>query len=267
MTDLVDRLSPQPAQSRGAPASPAATRLATPRWRDGRLVAGVLLMLLATLLGARAFALAGRTTTVLVAGRALPAGHLLAPGDLRVQRLRLSGVGGHYWPATELPGLAGHPLLTAVGPGDLLPRSAVAPGPDPRPSRVVSLPVDPARLPALAPGDRVDVFATYKPGGELPGQTVAVLRGADYLGGGDAGSGTTVSIRLRVAVDQAAALIRASQVAALDVVLQQPAGDQAGDVGGAPIGDPAARPGAPASGPPTTAGPGGGAGTSPPARP
>jgi len=239
VTDLVDRPSAAfRAAGEPTPPSPAAARLTRPRWRDGRLVAGVLLVLLAALLGARGLAAADRTSDVLLAGRPMAAGHILSPADLRVGHIRLSGVSGRYWGQDDLAGLTGHPLVTAVGAGDLLARSAVGASADPRPARVVSIPVDPARLPPLAAGDRVDVFATLKSVGAGMGATSAVLRGVEYLGTGDSGSGTTVSIRLLVPVEQTGILVRASQVASLDVVRQVPAGDRAGDVGAGPVTSP-----------------------------
>lgn len=217
------------------PASPAASRLGPPRWRDRRLVLGVVLVLVAVLLGARLLSSRSATSAVLVAARPLPAGHPLVAGDLAVRQVRLGSTGAAYWPAADLAGLTGHPVTSAVAAGDLLPRSAVADRADPEPTRVVSLPVQPARLPTLAVGDLVDVFATTKATATEPGSTVAVLRGVRYLGGGDAGGSGAVSIRVAVPVDRTAAVVRASEVASLDVVLQRPAGVDAGDVGAIPL--------------------------------
>jgi Flp pilus assembly protein CpaB len=226
-------------RSDGVPESPTAGRLAPPKWRDGRFVFGVVLVLVAVLFGARLVSGQRSTASVLVAARPLSSGHTLEAGDVRAESLRLSGVTGRYWPGADAAGLVGHRLVSAVGAGDLVPRSAVASTSSPVPYRVVSLPVDPARLPSLASGDRVDIFATYKATQDAAGETVAVLRGAEYVGGGDSGSGTQVAIRLRVPVSDAAAVIRASQVAAIDIALQEPAGNQTGDVGSAPVTDPA----------------------------
>lgn len=217
------------------PASPSASRLRPPRWRDRRLVLGVLLVLVAVLLGARLLSSHAATTAVLVAARPLPAGQPILAGDLAVRHVRLGSTGSAYWPAGDLAGLTGHPLTSAVAAGDLLPRSAVADRADPVPTRVVSLPVQPARLPALSVGDLVDVFATTKPTATEPGSTVAVLRGARYLGGGDSTSSGAVSIRVAVPVERTAAVVRASEVASLDVVQQRPAGADAGDVGATPL--------------------------------
>lgn len=208
--------------------TPPARRATQPRWRDRRLILGVVLVLAAVLLGARLLASGAQSSPVLVAARPLPVGHVLLPGDLTVSRVRLGSASGRYWPAADESGLTGHPLLTTVAAGDLLPRSAVATTADPQPSRVVSLPVDPARLPPLARGDLVDVFATTK---GAPAQTTAILRGALYVGGGDTGSAGSVTVRLQVPVTEAAVLVSASETASIDLVLEQPAGDDAGDVG------------------------------------
>lgn len=230
-------------QSSGIAASPEAARSTPPRWRDVRLVTGVLLVLVSVLLGARVLGTATQGRSVLVAVRTLPAGHVIASGDLTVRSIRLSGVADRYWTGGELGTLTGRPLATGVAAGDLLARSSVSQDLPVTPTRVVSLPVDPARLPSLRLGNRVDVFATYAATSTVSGRTDVVLRGAEYLGGGDSGSGTAVSVRLRVPVDQAAAAIRASQVAKLDVALQEAAGSDAGDVGTG-IGDTGGRAGA-----------------------
>jgi Flp pilus assembly protein CpaB len=215
--------------------SPAARRLRPPRWRDRRLALGVVIVLAAVLVGARVLATGAQTAAVLVAARPLPTGHVLAPGDLRIDRVRLGSAGSSYWPGADESGLTGHPLVTGVGSGDLLPRSAVGQSASPQPTRVVSLPVDPSRLPPLASGDLVDVFATVKPAGGGAGSTVAILRGVSYVGGGDTDSAGTVTVRLQVPVADTGALVRASETADIDIVLEQPAGDDTGDVGGAPV--------------------------------
>jgi hypothetical protein len=215
--------------------SPDARRFEPPRWRDKRLVLGVVLVLLSVLLGARLFAISRSSTPILVAARPLVAGHAITSGDLEVDRVSLGSVAAAYWPAADLAGLSGHPLTSAVARGDLLPRSAVGATANPQPTRVVSLPVEPGRLPPLSVGDLVDVFATTTATSAADGQTVAVLRGVPYLGEDDTGSGSTVSVRLEVPVSQTAAVIRASEVDTLDVVLEQPAGDDAGEVGTTPL--------------------------------
>lgn len=234
----VDVTTTAPAAARvgtAVPDSPAARRTEQPRWRDKRLALGVVLVLVAIVLGARLLDTAGRTDPVVVAARPLPAGHVITADDLAVRRVRLGDTTGRYWPGADLAGLTGHPLTTSVAPGDLVPRSAVGATADPKPARVVSLPMDPSRLPPLSAGDVVDVFATTKAASGAASTTTAVLRGVRYVGGGDTSSGSSVAVRLEVPVDQTAAVVRASEVDTLDVVLQRSAGDDAGDVGTQPL--------------------------------
>ncbi|MHB8452270.1 MAG: hypothetical protein ACYDAQ_17740, partial [Mycobacteriales bacterium] len=123
----------------------------------------------------------------------------------------------------------------AVAAGDLLPRSAVTAGAAVLPTRQVSVPVDPGRVPALAPGQLVDVFATYKGNGATPAVTLAVVRGAEFLGIGGSSAAGDVAVRLRVPPDEAGLLVEASEVAALDIVAEEPVGNNAGDVGPGPF--------------------------------
>jgi len=220
--------------------SPAAARVAQPQWRDGRLIAGVVLVLVSVLLGARIVGGASNERSVVATARSLPAGHVLGPDDLTVRSIRLSEVTDRYWTARDIAGLTGHPLLTSVGTGELLARSAVAESANPTPTRVVSVPVDPTRVPLLHSGNRVDVFATFAAVGATPARTDVLIQGAEYLGGSDSNAGTTVAVRLRIPVGKAADLVKGSQTAKLDIVLQEPAGDNAGDVtSGAPAVSPA----------------------------
>lgn len=234
-----------PDAGRGTPAngsvppvsdSPVAQRLAMPRWRDTRLVLGLVLVLLSVLLGARVISAANRTQLVVTAARGLPVGHVLAESDLATAAVRLTGASAaNYWPATDATGLVGHALLVAIAAGDLLPRSAVAAGAAAVPTRQVSVPVDPGRVPALVPGQLVDVFATYKGNGATPPVTLAVVRGAEFLGIGGSSAAGDVAVRLRVTPAQTGLLVEASEVAALDIVAEEPAGNDAGDVGPGPF--------------------------------
>jgi Flp pilus assembly protein CpaB len=226
---------PYAGSTSGGMGTPPARRLRPPRWRDRRLALGVILVLASVLLGARLLSSRDATTPVLIAARPLSPGHVLTAQDLTVGHVRLGAEGSRYWPAADLSGLQGHPILTAIAAGDLLARSAVGDTASPQPMREVSVPVDPSRLPPLQAGDLVDVFATFKANGTASADTVAVLRGVEYVGGGDTDSDGTVTVLLQVPVADAGILVRASETASLDLVLEQPAGDSAGDVGSSPV--------------------------------
>ena len=144
-----------------APASPPASRLATPSWLDTRLVLGVLLVLVSVVVGARVLASADDAQGVWVATRDLAAGSTLADGDLTRGQVRLFDNGGRYLTATAPPPV-GYVLTREVGADELLPVASVAlPERAGRVLRDVSVPVEAGRLPAdLAGGELVDVHVT-----------------------------------------------------------------------------------------------------------
>lgn len=218
--------------------SPPGVRLPAARWRDSRLLIGVLLIVLSTLLGARLVASARRSTALMGAATALPAGHLLRAADLVVvdAHLPARSLSG-YWPAGSTTRLIGHSLELPLSAGELVPRNAVSFEGPAQPRRVVSVPVDPARLADAAPGDRVDVFVTYKAAATASavGTTVAVVRGVVFLGTGGSSASGSLAVRLLVPPQATAALVHASELGSLDVVRQQPAGVDPGDVGSSPV--------------------------------
>lgn len=142
-----------------APASPKAGRLATPGWFDGRLVLGVLLVLVSVVVGARVLAAGDRTTAVWTAARDLAPGTTLTADDLHTTRVRLFDTGSRYLAAPDR-GFVGYVLDRPVAAGELVPVAALKP-PSSQDLRSVSVPVLPGRYPAdLARGERVDVWAT-----------------------------------------------------------------------------------------------------------
>ena len=143
-----------------APASPKAGRLATPGWLDGRLVLGVLLVLVSVVVGARVLSAADRSQTVWTAQRDLAAGTALAVDDLQPAQVRLFGTAGEYLPAPD-ESYVGYVLDRPLSSGELVPVDALQrPGTDVD-VRYVSVPVLPGRYPAgLRRGQQVDVWAT-----------------------------------------------------------------------------------------------------------
>ena len=111
-----------------APTSPAASRLASPRWLDTRLVVGVLLVLVSVLVGARVLSSADRSQQVWVATRELPVGTVLAEGDLQRGQVRLLERTGLYAAAGAQPPV-GYVVRRGVGRGELLPSRPLHPTP------------------------------------------------------------------------------------------------------------------------------------------
>lgn len=217
------------------PPSPVARRLAPPRWRDGRLLAGLLLLLVSVVVGARVVAGSDSTSPVVAVARDLPIGHVVDDGDLTVAQVRLTGsTSAAYVAGRDLAGIRGRVLARSVRAGELLAVGAVAAAAS-ADQRVVPLKVRDGRLPTLSAGDRVDVYATATvgrpsaapapagaPAAPGPGTgcaTVLVAAGLEVAADAAAEQGSAdLTVLLRVAPEQSALLVHASETAALDVV-------------------------------------------------
>lgn len=204
--------------------SPRASRLATSRWLDARLVVGVVLVLLAVVAGARLFAAADRYTEVYVARHALVPGEHLSAGDLSVGQVRFGGEGHSYVAASGQPPV-GYLVTRYVGPGEFVPIAAVsASAADATTSRFVTVPVVPGHLADdLAPGDLVDVYLTPKVGSEArvppPVQVLAAVAVDSYDDGSSSLSGgSTVSVVLAVPADRVADVVHAVESGTIDLV-------------------------------------------------
>ncbi|MCI0687539.1 MAG: SAF domain-containing protein [Sporichthyaceae bacterium] len=212
-------------------ASPPASRLRQPRWLDTRLLAGVGLVLLSIVLGARVIAAATDSDLVWQVRAELAAGAPLDEQDVRAVEVRLTGAAaGSYLDATAAKPV-GWVLTRPIGPNELLPRNALAP-PDVAAThwRIVTVPVARFHYPGdLAKGQQVDVYLSVDSGplGTAAGggaaapelvlhqATVARVDGST-TGLGSGGSG--IGVELAVPVDDAAALVRAAQAGAIDLV-------------------------------------------------
>ncbi|MDQ1289050.1 MAG: hypothetical protein QG622_2616 [Actinomycetota bacterium] len=137
-----------------------AVRLRPPSWRDGRLIVGVVLVLLSIVIGARIVSAAGHTEPLYSAAADLPSGHQLRVGDLHVVAAHLAaGASGYLSARSPLP--AGTVLMRPVGAGELVPTAALGPAAA-LVRRPVSVPV-PAPLPAgLRAGAGVDLWSSAK---------------------------------------------------------------------------------------------------------
>ena len=142
------------------PASPSASRLSAPGWLDGRLVLGVLLVLVSVVVGARVLSSADRSTLVWAAATDLGAGAAITSSDVQAVPVRLLGeLDDRYVPQAQ--DLVGQVLERPIARGDLVPRSALLADPQGLETRLVTVPVDGARFPpGLARGQQVDVWLT-----------------------------------------------------------------------------------------------------------
>lgn len=142
------------------PGSPRASRLATPGWLDGRLVLGVLLVLVSVVVGARVLSSADRSTLVYALREDMAAGSEVGADDVVPVRVRLFDSADDYLSADQaIPG--GYVLRRQVGAGELLPRKALSPVGEEVDYRVVTVAVEGGHLPStLTAQQQVDVWVT-----------------------------------------------------------------------------------------------------------
>ena len=213
------------------PASPRASRLASPRWLDGRLVVGVLLVLVSVVVGARVLSSADRSTLVYAVTKDLAAGSVLDGDDLEQVRVRLFDNADEYVAAGEPP--VGYVVRRGLGRGELLPRQALALPREDVDYREVTVAIEVGHLPpGLAAGSQVDVWMTPESAQERDGQQQdgqqpdgparLVLQGVtvlDVQADGGAFSGTTtIPVVLQVRPREVASLVSAMSLGRIDVV-------------------------------------------------
>ncbi len=224
------------------PAAPRARRLGRPSWLDLRLVAGVALVLLAVLGGARVVTAAGHTTTVWSIRGDLAAGSVVAPGDLVGVSVHFTGADDaeRYLPA-GVPLPVGVRLGRAVGAGELLPRAALAAaGP-----ATVALPLDVTTgnvPPGLAAGALVDVWAvpaaTAGAAATRQSPAVEVLAGvpvAAVSGSGSFGSTGTTVVTVSIPRDTGVAAVLTGVAGRSVVLLPVSGGVDASTASAAPV--------------------------------
>lgn len=203
-----------------APASPPARRSGLPSWLDLRLAAGLLLVLLSVVIGARVIAAADRTVQVWSVTNNLAAGTTLSVADLAAVKVRLGADADRYLAAGTSP--AGRTVNRDLGGGELLPAAALGSVPT---GQLVSLPVGSLHAPQdLARGQRVDVFATSSRSSGGSGTTIRVLTAVTVQDvrrptGGLSGAGDQLAVVVRVTAEDVASLVAAVNGATLDVTV------------------------------------------------
>jgi len=182
--------------------TPTAARLPKPRWLDPRLLIGLLMVLLAVVVGARVFADADDRVQVWSVTRDLGPDTPLTRDDVEPAAVQLDDQAGRYLSAAEdLDGLV---LTRPVGRGELLPVSAVGPASS-LDQRRIAIEVDRVGVAGLARGRVVDLYVV-RPAtqGESPSPPELVLEsvtvGEDVRSGSGSfgGGGATVGLTLLV---------------------------------------------------------------------
>jgi len=197
-----------------SPAVPRARRGHRPPLRDGRLLAGIALVLGSVVLGVRTVAAAGRTTPLLVLARDVPAGHVLAPDDVETRRAHLgAGISG-YVRAGDRDRVLGRAATRALRAGELLPAPVLAAGAD---TATVPLDVGPGRATGVAPGELVDVWTTFATGDDKACVSVQVAAGLEVVATDDTAAGAE-AVSVQAPPDLAGALVHASATSAVVLV-------------------------------------------------
>jgi hypothetical protein len=141
---------------------PPANRAQASRWRDPRLVVGVVIVALCVLLGSRVLAGADDTVAVFSLRHDLPRGASLDRGDLSVTHVHFGGDGAERYVDASTALAPGTVVTHDLAAGELLPQSAITSSAGPELIEV-PLSVAPDDLPAsVRRGATVDVWVTPK---------------------------------------------------------------------------------------------------------
>jgi hypothetical protein len=198
--------------------SPPARRARRATWADPRLLAGVLLILVSIVVGARVVRAADRTVEVYAAAHALPAGHVLDRGDTRLVRVRLSGNAAQYVRATFA--IDGKVLAHDLNEGELVARSVLLDQAG-TPTRHVAVAVKRGHVADVSANDLVDVVATTAGSDKTPGRTWTIAQGLQVVAKPQTGNGlgsSELHVILDVPADLVLPLTAAMHSAEIDIV-------------------------------------------------
>lgn len=198
----------------GALPSPRAGRLQRPSWRDGRLIAGILLVLLAMIAGALTLQHFNHSVTVLQASHTLEPGDPLGTADVTAVEVRLDSPQRYL---SSIPTDGSGRVVREVRDGELIPRSAVGNAAALQ-VRAIAVPVTGASAATLERGSSVDVWvserqsdATGTTSYKAPQRLLERVSVASVPsnGGGLSGATGDPAVQVMVPQDQVAALLAA----------------------------------------------------------
>lgn len=202
---------------------PAARRLETPIWLNGRTVLGLLLFCAAVLGGQRLIERSAATTLVWSAAHDLPQDALLSARDLKPVEIRLpDDLAARYMDSGI--SIEGSTITRAVLAGELIHSGWLSDAATGGEGRSITLPVTPEHAVGgdLRSGDRVDIYATFDPG-DARARTTLLARDVQIIevvtaGGFALEEEALVGLTVSVSPDEAARLAFAIRTAELDVV-------------------------------------------------
>jgi hypothetical protein len=191
------------------PASPTPRRVRTPNWLDLRLVAGVLLVLVAVGVGVLVVAHAGSTRKVWAVTHDVAAGTVLSAKDVAPARIRMTHAATLYILSdsdADADHVVGRAVTRNLTAGELLPR-AVLGSPDATVTMTVPLTSDQA--PKIARGQRITLWVSTK--STLCQARVvvgaALVQEVDSAGGGSFGTNSAENVVVRLSPGDAQQVI------------------------------------------------------------
>jgi Flp pilus assembly protein CpaB len=183
---------------------PQARRAGRPQWVNARTLLGLVLFAAAFLGGRQVLREGDTTVPIWVASRDLSSGAELGVENLEIARVDLPGglLDSYVGASVSLDGAR---LTRPVSEGELIPAAwtaHLAPGSTPN---ALTVPVTPEHAVGgdLAPGDRIDVYASFDVG-DVRARTMVVARGVEVLDVITAGGlvvGEEAVVGITVAVD------------------------------------------------------------------
>lgn len=196
------------------PPSPPALRPSRAWWRDARVLAGITLIVVSMLIGARLLSGGSDTVQAWQAVRDLAPGAVVAPDDVVAVEIP-AGLAVAYADGSGLPTA---PLDRPLLAGEVLPVPTDAGVVD---ARWVTVPVEPLHAPVdLAAGERVDVWSTAGADlGVVPAPEL-VLEGVlvSHVAVDGVGLGGEYGVVLEIDPREAAALLAAVRTGGIDLV-------------------------------------------------
>lgn len=160
--------------TRAALPAPAALRLRRPRWRDPRLLVGVLLVAASVAAGSWLVTAGQQTFGVYAAREALTPGQSVSAADLEVVQVRGERLAEVYLLASdELP--SGALALRVIAGGELVPLSALGDAAS-LDVRSVAVPVGAELSAVVVPGSQVDLWFLPGSRADAPGEPRELAR-------------------------------------------------------------------------------------------
>lgn len=202
--------------------APAASRLRPPSWLDGRLIVGVVLVLVSVVVGAKVVASAGNYDRIWAASHDLASGVTLTKGDLVAVKVRFHDHGRGYYSASG-PSLVGRTTTQPLAAGQLIPVAA-APESAPLPTRMVTVPVAKLHMPRAGglAGSQVDMYVTPRTSSGTVASSELVLANvtvADTVTDTSLGSTGGVAVVLAVPAAYVDLVVSAEESGSIDLVL------------------------------------------------